>query len=117
MKTSFFVQCLTKTAELHLQKKQVLYVKSANDNTQFSNKQEISNSHEEADTSIIHTLEQIKPVNCKVIVHATDTHVFFLLLKHCKVILQGCHHQGGAGGIQPPTPNNFVVATRSGIFR
>ena len=39
---------------------------------------------------IIHTLEQIKPINCNVIVHATDTDVFFLLLKHCKAIL--CHN-------------------------
>ena len=56
---------------------QVQYIVSANDKTQFFNRQEISNNHEEADTLIIHTLEQIKPTNCNVIVHATDTYVFF----------------------------------------
>ena len=29
----------------------------------------------------------MKPINCNEIVHATHTHGFFLLLKHCKVIL------------------------------
>ena len=32
----------------------------------------------------------MKPINRNVIVYATDTDVFFLLLKHCKMIL--CHN-------------------------
>ena len=32
----------------------------------------------------------MKPINCNVIVHATDTDVFFLLLKHCNLML--CHN-------------------------
>ena len=48
-----------------------------NGKTQFSNGQEISNNDEEADSIIIHTLEQIKPIICNVIVNATDTDVFF----------------------------------------
>ena len=31
------------------------------------------------DTLIIHTLEQMKTINCNVIMYATDTDVFFLL--------------------------------------
>ena len=42
------------------------------------------------DTLIIHTLEQMKPINCNVIVYATDTDIFLLLLKHWKVI--SCHN-------------------------
>ena len=61
-----------------------------NGKTQFSNGEKISNDHEEADTLIMHTLEQMKPINCNVIVHATDTNIFILLLKHCKLIL--CHN-------------------------
>ena len=72
---------LTKTTELHLQKSQVRYIVSANGKTQFSNGEEISNNHEEADTLIIHTLEQMKPINYNVIVHATDTDVFFFIVE------------------------------------
>ena len=68
---------LTKTTEFHLRKRQVRYIVSANGKTQFSNGEEISNSHEEADTLIIHTLEQMKPINCNVIVHATDRCILF----------------------------------------
>ena len=32
----------------------------------------------------------MKPINCNVIAHTTDTDVFFLLSKHYKVIL--CHN-------------------------
>ena len=81
---------LTKTTELHLRKRQVRYIVSVNGKTQFSNRQEISNNHEETETLIIHTLEQMNSISCNVIVHATETHVFLLLLKHCKVIL--CHN-------------------------
>ena len=63
---------------------------SVNGKTQFFNGQEVSNNYEEADTSIIRTLEQRKPINCNVIVHATDTDIFFFLLKHVKVRL--CHN-------------------------
>ena len=34
------------------------------------------------------TLEQMKTINCNVIVYATNTDVFFLLQRHCKVILR-----------------------------
>ena len=77
----------TKTTELHLR---VGYVVSVNGKTHFCNKLEISKNHEEVDRLIIHTLDEMKPINCNVIVHATDTDVFFLLLKPCKVIL--CHN-------------------------
>ena len=54
---------------------------------QFSNGDEISNNTEDENTLISHILEQMKPINCNVIVHAMlSTDVFFLLLKHCKVI-------------------------------
>ena len=80
---------LTKTTEPHLQNRKVRYIVGANDKTQFSNREEISNSHEEADSLIIHTLDQMKPINWNVIVDATVNYVFFLFLKHCEVIL--CH--------------------------
>ena len=81
---------LTKITELHLRKGEVQYIVSANGKTQFSKGEKISNNHEGADTLIIHTLEQMKPINYNVTVHATNNDVFFLLLKHCKVIL--CHN-------------------------
>ena len=62
--------------KLHLQKRQVQYVVSVNGKVQFSNGQEISNNHEEADKLIFHTLEQMKPISCNVIVHATDNDAF-----------------------------------------
>ena len=68
---------LTKTTELHLQKRQVRCIVSANGKMQFSNRQEIFNNHEEADMLIIHTLKQIKPISCNVIMHANITHVLF----------------------------------------
>ena len=76
---------LTKMTEIHLWKGQVWHIVSANGKIQFSNGQEISNNHEEVNMFIIHTIELMKPINFSVIVHATDTGVFFLLLKHCKV--------------------------------
>ena len=39
---------------------------------------------------IIHTLEQLKPMNYNVIVRIIETDVLFLLLKHFKVLL--CHN-------------------------
>ena len=81
---------LTKTTEFLLWKWQVWYIVSANCKTQLSNGQEISNNDEEAETLIIHTLEKMQPINCNVIVHATDTDVFLLLLKQCKITL--CHN-------------------------
>ena len=48
--------CLTKMTELPLRKRQVRYILSLNIKTQFSNGQEISNNHEEADMLIIYTL-------------------------------------------------------------
>ena len=75
---------------------QVQYIVSANDKTQFFNRQEISNNHEEADTLIIHTLEQIKPINCKVIVNATDTYVFFFIVETLEggIMSQRLHFTG-----------------------
>ena len=67
----------TKTPELHLRKTQVRYIVSANGRRHFSNGQEISNNHEETDTLIFHTLEQMKPINCTAIAHATDTDIYF----------------------------------------
>ena len=78
---------LTKTTELNLQKRQVRYIVSANGKTQISNGQEISNNHEETDMLIIHTIGQMKSISCNVIVHVTDTDVFFVLLKRYKVVL------------------------------
>ena len=56
--------CLTKTTELHPRKRQVQYIVSANGKMYFSNGEKISNNHEEADTLIIHILEQMKRINC-----------------------------------------------------
>ena len=76
--------------ELHLQKRQAQYIVGVNGQNflmdRISNNL-ISNNHEEADTLIVRTFEQIKSINCNVILYATDTDVYFLLLKHCKVIL------------------------------
>ena len=57
--------------------------------TQFSSGQEIPNNHEEADALVIHTLEQMKiGFICNVIEDATDTDLFFLLLRQqSKLIL------------------------------
>lgn len=44
---------------------------------QFSNGEEISNNPGEGCKLITHNLEQIKPINCNVIVRATDTDVLF----------------------------------------
>ena len=52
--------------ELHLPKRQVRYNANANGEAQFSNGEEISNKHKKGDTLIIHTLEQMKPINCNV---------------------------------------------------
>ena len=50
---------------------------SANGKMQFSNVEEISNNPGEGGKLITHNLEQIKPINCNVIVRATDTDVLF----------------------------------------
>ena len=56
--------------ELHLQKRQAQYIVGVNGQNflmdRISNNL-ISNNHEEADTLIVRTFEQIKSINCNVI--------------------------------------------------
>ena len=73
--------------EVHLKNRQVQYTVSSNDKAQFSNEQDIFNSHKEVTTLVIHKLEQMEPITCNVSAHATDHDVFFLLLKQYKVVL------------------------------
>ena len=70
----------TKTPELRLRKTQVRYIVSVNGKRHFPNGQEISNNHEETDTLVFHSLEQMKPINCTATAHATDTDIYFYCL-------------------------------------
>ena len=70
----------TKTPELRLRKTQIRYIVSVNGKRHFSNGQEISNNHEETDTLVFHSLEQMKPINCTAIAHTTDTDIYFYCL-------------------------------------
>ena len=72
---------LAETTEQHLPKKEIQYIVSANGKTKFSDGREMCNNHEEADTLIIHTLEEVKPISSNVVVHAIDDVLFFFTVK------------------------------------
>ena len=94
------ISYLTKMTEVHLKNRQVQYTVSSNDKAQFSNEQDIFNSHKEVTTLVIHKLEQMEPITCNVSAHATDHYVFFFIVETIQ------------GGIMPQ-PLDFTGAWAS----